>query len=295
MQVNELYHHGIRGQRWGKRNGPPYPLKGGSYSASEIKKKYQQHLKNDVNNKRHFDKEIKKGSELSTLSYDKDRTKDSEMFYASYDTRDKDKYKFSFNKKVDQPIYDANGEQIGTGKFYKYQISNKAVSSIKVASEDSGADAFKKLYSNSRDFYNFVTNKERMESVFDFHKYKFSGYREARAALNRIREQGDKASEKDLNTVYRMFNYVIPSDGRGDSKARKDVATQRARLFNELKKNGYGALLDTNDAIYGGYKANAPVIVFDMNQVIPDKVKRLKTSDKVFAALAYNGKKLVGL
>ena len=23
---NELYHHGIEGQRWGRRNGPPYPL-----------------------------------------------------------------------------------------------------------------------------------------------------------------------------------------------------------------------------------------------------------------------------
>lgn len=24
--TNELYHHGIKGQKWGKRNGPPYPL-----------------------------------------------------------------------------------------------------------------------------------------------------------------------------------------------------------------------------------------------------------------------------
>ena len=23
---NELYHHGIEGQKWGVRNGPPYPL-----------------------------------------------------------------------------------------------------------------------------------------------------------------------------------------------------------------------------------------------------------------------------
>ena len=27
MRNNELYHHGIKGQRWGVRNGPPYPLK----------------------------------------------------------------------------------------------------------------------------------------------------------------------------------------------------------------------------------------------------------------------------
>ena len=26
MNNNELCHHGIKGQKWGKRNGPPYPL-----------------------------------------------------------------------------------------------------------------------------------------------------------------------------------------------------------------------------------------------------------------------------
>ncbi len=30
-----LMHHGIKGQKWGKRNGPPYPLKEGQKSAAE--------------------------------------------------------------------------------------------------------------------------------------------------------------------------------------------------------------------------------------------------------------------
>lgn len=30
----------------------------------------------------------------------------------------------------------------------------------------------------------------------------------------------------------------------------------------------WGAL-DTNDAIYGGFKAKSPVIVFDMEQIVP--------------------------
>lgn len=33
----ELYHHGIRGQRWGRKNGPPYPLDASDHSAAERK------------------------------------------------------------------------------------------------------------------------------------------------------------------------------------------------------------------------------------------------------------------
>lgn len=35
ITTNDLCHHGIKGQKWGKRNGPPYPLDASDKSASE--------------------------------------------------------------------------------------------------------------------------------------------------------------------------------------------------------------------------------------------------------------------
>lgn len=41
---NYLSHHGIRGQKWGKKNGPPYPLAPGDHSASEKKAGWKKSL-----------------------------------------------------------------------------------------------------------------------------------------------------------------------------------------------------------------------------------------------------------
>lgn len=292
---NELYHHGIRGQKWGVRNGPPYPLKGGKYAVTKKKKlRSESNRHNSSYNKRHYDKTINKGATLSTLSWNPDRTKDTDMFFATYDKLDKQQYRAMFNKKTETELFDQYGNKVGTGKFYKYNIDNKIVKDVKVASEDSSVEGFKKMYEKDRDFYNYVTDPSRMESQFVKGKYVFKGYREAKKALDKIRND-ENVTDKDLAKVYRMFNYTIPSDGQGDAKIAKDVATQRAKFFKVMKDAGYGAILDTNDALYGGFHATAPVIMFDMEAFVPDRVRRTNITDKAYATLVTRGRKLLGV
>lgn len=50
---DELSHHGILGQHWGKRNGPPYPLEKSSMSSEEKRKNDLKSLKRQYSDARY--------------------------------------------------------------------------------------------------------------------------------------------------------------------------------------------------------------------------------------------------
>jgi hypothetical protein len=56
---------------------------------------------------------------------------------------------------------------------------------------------------------------------------------------------------------------------------------QRQKFFSKVKANGYDGILDTNDALYGGYKAEYPVIIVNQESMLPPSVMRTSASSVV--------------
>lgn len=281
-----LKHHGILGQKWGTRNGPPYPLGGGDYTQTEWKAlKAARKNKYSKYNKKHYDEVIKEGTVLRTLARDPTRTTNTDMFYASHTKADAHRYNAMFNHKTKQPMYDRNGNMIGEGKTYKWLISNKLVKDINVASQDAGSKAMRELYTKDRDFHNFVRDPERLEyytkKMYIPHGKKYIDN------LHKIQQKDYIPTDKDLHILYDTVNCVIPNTA-------KDVVNQRTKLFKNLKESGYSAVIDVNDAINHPLSAQSPVIVFDMEAFVPDSVRKT-TMSEVMISKAYNtGRMLFG-
>lgn len=87
-----LQHHGILGMKWGKKNGPPYPLSGSAHSASEKKAGWRKSLSGGSNSDdkvRKIKKKIEKNNakiekSKSRLSSDKAKKRDEKVAKLEY-------------------------------------------------------------------------------------------------------------------------------------------------------------------------------------------------------------------
>mgnify|MGYP004527023025 FL=1 len=215
------------------------------------------------------DKVIKAGTNLQNISKFSDKGVE-DAFYAAYKSGDKMKYKglYGMNIKIQNLLSGEGSNVINT--------SIKVTKDMKIANGKTGEKLFSNLYKNNSDYRDNVN-------------YIFSQWSDLMKVNPGKGGSMWRKAERDLNNgkmsknVYRAFNTMLVDRSNEGMKAREI-------FYNELKSKGYDGIMDVNDALYSGYKAKSPVIIF--NGANKASVIDHKTLNNVQLGMNYLGAEL---
>ena len=103
----ELYHHGIKGQKWGVRNGPPYPLGSDVSTGSRLKKRMEENV-----NKYYDEKRENKEHQLKRIEKKQEKNKKEQLKLSEKDAKleiKKEKVKKLIEKYSNKPYSETAG------------------------------------------------------------------------------------------------------------------------------------------------------------------------------------------
>lgn len=273
---SELYHHGIKGQKWGVRR---FEDKSGHLTSAGKKRydKYKQYYKDEGMSdeeaakkakrkqnirraliaagaiagvaigsklayeyvgKEHVDQVIKSGKEFQRIATT-DRDDFTRTFYATAKRGDKSKY---------VGLYGHQLKDAGVKEVFKQTA--KVTNDIKIASNKNAKKVFDDLYKSDSEFKQMIDQVNRATMG-----------RGANANQRRALSKGG----------YNNFNYALTDHSPAMEKAKD-------KFYSKLKEKGYGAIHDLNDSRWSGYDSKQAVVVFDHAKV--GKAAISKVEDK---------------
>lgn len=312
--MNELYHYGVKGQKWGVRR---YQYADGTYTpagkkhvnanskqnvASLMNTKVSHLYKSaamQVTGKQYVDSYLEKGTSFKRIQTSKDF--ENFAFYATYMKKDSDKYMGLFGKNLTsrasrdaneaEKAANASGSEkdLQKAKEYRdkadkmkvYQLSINTTKKLKVPSDENAGHITANLLKEP-------TFKKNVEASIQDSKEKMRRptqqilFRQAQNALNK---DPSRMTSSEKITIYKALNLSLTNHNP------QEVAAQN-RFYSEMKKKGYNALLDYNDREYSSYHAKRPMIVFDTDSVKLQSVTETnpKVVDKLYRK--YNSERI---
>ncbi len=224
-----LAHHGILGQRWGKKMGPPYPLGGGDHSASEKKAGWRESLE-----QKKKQRQERKAVKTKAKSYEKEMN-ELQKKEAQYDLYENDLY--SNYIKLDKKYKDLKNKNSRKAQklIHESEILNKKYKEVhkdRMAALEEWTNLHEKI-SNDKD----VTYKVRRKEYYGNRRYvkdtqkKYGGKRKYNTTITRA-----NSVDSVIGNKYKVRPTYSHGNRRSYNKSSNKIASV---THNRIRRTYY--------------------------------------------------------